>query len=138
MSNGILYGIFAMFLYSVNLVVIERKLSHVPTPLLIAFYGLPLIVLAVIHSKASHVLHMPQPSTLAWILVPAILVYMADLFYFESLKDLNDATTIALLVTIMPAITMLIRLGISGIWPKSSHLIALFLASLSLYFSARG
>lgn len=130
------FAIAALFMYSLQNVIIERKLANLtPISILVFFYtGIITLTVAALVFRQPLGLQFAWPAQNLWwtIAICAVLLLLADYFYFSAYHAGGSIMTITTLVVLVPVFASFIKFVSGGGAPSGRQLVGWTLAAASV------
>ena len=134
-----IFAIIAMFLYAIPNVLIERKFAKVSPQIIIALFtstvGLIMWLTIIFNKPLKLVLTWPQGSQWTFIVASALVLMMADFFYFSAYNLGGSLAMITTTVALYAVVAILIKAGLDRGWPTTNQIVAAFLAFTAVWLT---
>lgn len=144
MRNLFVYGVLAMVFYAVANVLIEQKLSKVPTPYLLVGLYTVMLVTSVAYASVYSVKNPGSLGQINWtqLSLPAVILgvlYMlADYFYLKGYALGGGVASITPFMILFPAVAIGIDYMITKELPSTRMIAGYACAALAMYLIATG
>jgi len=142
LNRPVLYAFLAMWLYALQNVLLEVRLSKYSTMGLLVYWYFTLAPLALgglayLYYTGQH-LAMPSRSDAPVVIAVGAMFFVADLLYVGAYTSGGKLLAITTLVVLFPAIAQLIKFAWLGGRPDYYHLAGYILAALGVVLIAKG
>ena len=141
-SRPVLYAFVAMWLYALQNVLLEVKLSKYSTMGLLVYWYFTLAPLALAGLGylylTGHELFLPSRSDAPMVIAVGALFFVADLFYVGAYTNGGELLAITTLVVLFPAIAQLIKFTWVGGKVNYYHLAGYALAAVAVILIGKG
>ncbi len=123
-----LYAVAAMFLYAVQNVIIERKLTHLsPITFLVFFYiGTGTMIITAVIFRQPLGLHLTMPAPHLWWIIAlcGVLLFFADYCFFSAYHSGGSLMAVTTIVILLPVFASFIKWGLGGGMPGTRQFLA--------------
>lgn len=134
---------FAMFLYAVQNVILDRKLRELhPVTLLLVYFGsaFPVLLAAYLMRRfASNEIALPNTTQATWVALTCLLYLCADLFYVGSYNAGVPLPTVVATVAVFPAFAVALNAAVQlfagGKLPSRWQVLAVLLAPVVVWLA---
>ena len=144
MRNPLVWISVALFLFAVENVILEQKLSKFHQLALMSIYTGVVFVLSVvtllIHNRfTEEPLEMPgSGAALAFTILMGVLFFWADYFYVGAYHLKGDVFSLTTMAILMPVFAVIIKFAFTGSVPNGMQMIGFVFGGCTIYFIAKG
>lgn len=141
-SKPIVYAFLAMWMYALQNVIIEVKLSKYTTMVLLLYWYFTLVPLAVMglgymYLTAQNVI-IPNRNDAIMAIAVGVMFFFADFFYIGAYTNGGSLLAITTLVVLFPATAQLIKSGWVGGSFNYYHIAGYLLATIAVILIIKG
>ena len=142
LNRPVIYAFLAMWLYALQNVIIEVKLSKYTTMALLLYWYLTLAPLAVASLWYMYItgqsIIMPNRNDAMIAIAVGLMFFCADFFYIGAYTNGGSLLTVTTLVVMFPAIAQLIKFAWIGGSLNYYHMFGYLLAAIAVILIGRG
>lgn len=134
--KSVLFAIVAIFLYALQNVIIQRKLSDVSPIGNMLFFQVPILTLVVtiflLKNKLGMEIKLPAQDQLAFVFSCSILLFFADFCFFSAYNTGGSLATITTIACLLPVFASFINFVCDGKLPSLTQVLAWIFATISV------